>query len=252
MLDASPTAAPHAHARSTLPRGAVITAALLTVTLAVAGGGYGFHRDELYFIEAGLHQAWGYPDQPAAAPLLAAGWHRLVGGSLWAFRLLPAVLAGLIVLVAAATSAQLGGTQRHQVITAVLTALSTTILVNRSPVLDDDGRRRADGDHGLAADPGSGLAARPPCAALAAGRARRRPRPAVQAAHRHGARRVRRSTAARGATRTAARPRTVDCGRTGGCAGGPQPAVAGGQRLAASPTTRQGCCPRCWPPVSRR
>lgn len=113
MLDASPTAAPHAHARSTLPRGAVITAALLTVTLAVAGGGYGFHRDELYFIEAGLHQAWGYPDQPAAAPLLAAGWHRLVGGPLWAFRLLPAVLAGLIVLVAAATSAQLGGTWRR-------------------------------------------------------------------------------------------------------------------------------------------
>jgi len=129
MLDTSPTVGPHAYARSTLARGAVITVALLTVTLAVAGGGYGFHRDELYFIEAGLHPAWGYPDQPAAAPLLAAGWHRLVGGSLWGFRLLPAVLAGLIVLVAAATSAQLGGTRRHQVITAVLTALSTTIVV---------------------------------------------------------------------------------------------------------------------------
>lgn len=39
------------------------------------------------------------------------------------------MLAGLTVLVAAATSAQLGGTRRDQVITAVVTALSTTIIV---------------------------------------------------------------------------------------------------------------------------
>lgn len=69
------TAPPQAPGRRILPRGAFIAAALLTVALALAGGGYGFHRDELYFIEAGLHPAWGYPDQPAAAPLLAAGVH---------------------------------------------------------------------------------------------------------------------------------------------------------------------------------
>jgi 4-amino-4-deoxy-L-arabinose transferase-like glycosyltransferase len=112
-----------------MPRGAFVVAGLLTVALAAAGGGYGFHRDELYLIEAGQHPAWGYPDQPAVAPLLAAGLHRIVGGSLWGFRLLPAVLAGLLVLVAAATSAQLGGTRRDRVITATVTALSTTVLV---------------------------------------------------------------------------------------------------------------------------
>ena len=47
----------------------VIAAVFVAVELAVSGR-YGFLQDELYFIEAGRHLAFGYVDQPPLAPLL--------------------------------------------------------------------------------------------------------------------------------------------------------------------------------------
>ena len=47
----------------------VIAAVFIAVELAVSGR-YGFLQDELYFIVAGHHLAFGYVDQPPLAPLL--------------------------------------------------------------------------------------------------------------------------------------------------------------------------------------
>jgi hypothetical protein len=47
----------------------VIAAVFVAVELAVSGR-YGFLQDELYFIVAGHHLAFGYVDQPPLAPLL--------------------------------------------------------------------------------------------------------------------------------------------------------------------------------------
>lgn len=96
-----------------LPRGAWLSSGVLFVVLAAVAGRYGFHRDELYFIEGGHHLSWAQPDNPILVPLLAAGWHDIVQGHLWAFRLLPALAAALTVLVAAKTSEAFGGAQRQ-------------------------------------------------------------------------------------------------------------------------------------------
>lgn len=107
------------------PRGPWIVAGLLFVLLLAVASRYGFHRDEFYFIEGGRHPDWAQPDNPMLIPLLATGWHDLVGGNLILFRILPALAAAGTILIAAATARQLGGTERQQTVTAVVTALSS-------------------------------------------------------------------------------------------------------------------------------
>ena len=107
----------------------LVPAGLITALLAAFGGRYGYHRDELYFVEAGHHPAWGYPDQPALVPLLARGWDAVVGGSLWGFRLLPALVSGAVVVLAAATCREVGGTSRaHAATAAAATATASALL----------------------------------------------------------------------------------------------------------------------------
>ncbi len=101
----------------------LVAAAVLLVLLALAPA-YGFHRDELYFIVAGQHPAWGYDDQPPLTPLLSAGAVALVGLEPWAVRVLPAIVVALIVVLTAAMARELGGTRRAQVLAAVVLAAS--------------------------------------------------------------------------------------------------------------------------------
>lgn len=127
--DRHPGAEPEQPSPLALPGlGVLLAAGGLVVLLVAVGGRYGFHRDELYFVEAGRRPAFGYPDSPPLVPLLAAVWHDLVGGSLWWFRLVPALASGALVLVAAATSRALGGSRGDQAWTAAATACSTTVI----------------------------------------------------------------------------------------------------------------------------
>ncbi len=114
--------------RSRLP-GWVWVAVVFTAAVAALGGRYGFHRDELYLVEAGRHPALAHPDQPALVPLLARAAYGLVGGSLPAFRLVPALAGGLVVVVAALTARELGHGRRDQTWAAVVVGTSTTMFV---------------------------------------------------------------------------------------------------------------------------
>jgi len=77
----------------------VIAAVFVAVELAVSGR-YGFLQDELYFIEAGRHLAFGYVDQPPLAPLLTRVTD-VLGVSPTAIRIVPALAGGAVVVITA-------------------------------------------------------------------------------------------------------------------------------------------------------
>ncbi len=107
-----------------------LTAISATVTglLVAASAGYGYHRDELYFLAAGRHLAWGYPDQPPLAPLLARAASEVFGDSLVGLRLAPALAAGLVVLITGLMARELGGGRAEQALAAGCMAVASFLL----------------------------------------------------------------------------------------------------------------------------
>src|SRR5262245_8883842 len=105
------------------PRLAVwlIAAGAFSLELAVSGR-YGYVRDELYFLAAGSHLAFGYVDQPALTPLIARISAALTGNSLVGLRLVPALGLAALVFVTAAMSRLLGAGRTGQVLAALCAA----------------------------------------------------------------------------------------------------------------------------------
>ncbi|MEV7396743.1 glycosyltransferase family 39 protein [Aeromicrobium sp. NPDC092404] len=95
----------------------LVSGAVGLLLLAFAGR-YGYHRDELYFLVAGEHPAFGYVDQPPLVPLLAQLMHTLGGGSLVVLRAPSAIAAALVVLLTGLIAHELGATRRAQVLAA--------------------------------------------------------------------------------------------------------------------------------------
>ena len=101
----------------------VIAGLQLAVLLATSNR-YGYHRDELYFIVAGGHPAFGYPDQPPLVPLLSWAMNALAPRSLVVLRSPSAAIAAVTTLLAALIAREVGGDRRAQMIAAACTAVS--------------------------------------------------------------------------------------------------------------------------------
>jgi 4-amino-4-deoxy-L-arabinose transferase-like glycosyltransferase len=109
-------------------RAVYAVAGATTTVLLVVAGRYGPHRDELYFIAAGNHPQSGYPDQPPLTPLIAAAADQLAPGSLFALRLLSAVLIGGVVLLTADLAREFGGDHRAELLAAITAGTAAGVL----------------------------------------------------------------------------------------------------------------------------
>jgi 4-amino-4-deoxy-L-arabinose transferase-like glycosyltransferase len=117
----SGTAAP---ARCHLAGWVGVVAAAQVVVLLAASMRYGYHRDEMYFIDAGSHLGFGYPDQPPLVPLLCRAMHALAPGSLLLLRTPSALAAAVTTILAALVAREVGGGPRAQITAAACTAWS--------------------------------------------------------------------------------------------------------------------------------
>ncbi len=78
-----------------------------------------YHRDELLYFALGLHPDFGYASVPPLIGWIAAVMQSILGYSVFAVKLFPALLGGLLVWLAAQITKELGGGPYAQVLTAV-------------------------------------------------------------------------------------------------------------------------------------
>jgi len=83
---------------------------------------YGYVRDELYFLAAGHHPAFGYVDQPPLTPLIARLSALLSGNTLVGLRVVPALGLAALVVLTAAMSRLLGAGRTGQILAALAAA----------------------------------------------------------------------------------------------------------------------------------
>ena len=96
--------------------------------LMVLSGRYGFHRDELYFLDSARHLAPGYVDQPVFTPLLARVSLWVFGTSLSGLRVWPALAGGGTVVLAGLLAREFGGGRTAQFVGALGAATMPALL----------------------------------------------------------------------------------------------------------------------------
>ena len=84
----------------------------------LAGGRFGFHRDELATLDDARHLAWGYVAYPPITPFFARISLILFGTSLSGFRFFAAVAQALAVVLTGLMARELGGGRGAQLVAA--------------------------------------------------------------------------------------------------------------------------------------
>ena len=86
-------------------------AAVKLVLYLVAGANYGYFRDELYYLACADHLAWGYPDHAPLSIFLSWFSRWIIGDSLYAIHLFPALAGALKIILTGMIVREFGG--RH-------------------------------------------------------------------------------------------------------------------------------------------
>ena len=78
-----------------------------------------YHRDELLYFSLGMHPAAGYASVPPLTGWIAWLMENIFGYSVFAVRLYPALLSGVMILLVASMARELGGTRYASFLSAL-------------------------------------------------------------------------------------------------------------------------------------
>ncbi len=101
------------------------------LTLYTTHIGYGYFRDEFYFLICGRHLAWGYVDQGPTVALMGRLGTLLFGDSVFAIRIFPALAGAIAVGLTGLITWALGGQRAAQVFAMVALLLCPVYLATR-------------------------------------------------------------------------------------------------------------------------
>ncbi len=110
--------------RSALALICVFWLVLLTAISMATSWQYGFHRDELNFIENARHLGWGYVEYPPFSPLLGRLVLELFGISIVALRFTSSLAICLSMFLTGMMALEMGGSRAASITAAMATALS--------------------------------------------------------------------------------------------------------------------------------
>jgi 4-amino-4-deoxy-L-arabinose transferase-like glycosyltransferase len=94
-------------------------AALILTVHFYLGDGYGFHRDELQFLDDARHLQWGFVAYPPMTAFFGRIAIALFGVSPQVFRLPAALVNGISLVLVGLTAREMGGRRAAQVVTAI-------------------------------------------------------------------------------------------------------------------------------------
>ncbi len=95
----------------------------------LTNGNYGIFRDEFYYLDCADHLTWGYVDHPPLSIFLLAAVRSVLGDSIHAIRLLPALAGSAAILLTGRLAAELGGGRGAQALAALCVAVVPVYLV---------------------------------------------------------------------------------------------------------------------------
>ena len=128
MTSASEASRTSAPANGSTPAFVFATALAVVGVQLATGWRYGLFRDELYYLACASHLDWGYVDHPPLSIIVLAAVRGVLGDGLLALRLVPALLFGLLVWMAARLARELGGGRFAQSLAALAVAIAPEYL----------------------------------------------------------------------------------------------------------------------------
>jgi hypothetical protein len=108
--------------------GAFLVLFHVALTLWVTHLGYGYFRDEMYYLLCGRHLAWGYVDQGPLVAVQARVAETVFGRSLVGLRMFAAIAGGLRVFLTGLIAWALGGRRAAQVLAMICVIVTPSYL----------------------------------------------------------------------------------------------------------------------------